>query len=224
MTTVLRAALQARGYPVRTVATGTEALNAVADDAPALVVLDLALPDIDGVEVCRRIRSWSDVAIIVVTADGAEDRKVAAFDAGADDYVTKPFSMRELLARINAVIRRSRGEAAEPSVPEREELGNFRIDRPARRVIVDGAEIRLTAREFELISYMVGHPGRVHSREALIQRVWGVDFMGDRKTVDVHVRWLREKFANRVPFEIVTVRGAGYRLDRFATEPAEALA
>jgi two-component system response regulator RegX3 len=216
--------LAAAGYTVTEARDGAVGLRMARTGSPDLILLDLMLPGMSGLEVCRAFRATSRVPIIILTAKDSEVDKVVGLELGADDYVTKPFSMRELLARINAVIRRSRGEAAEPSVPEREELGNFRIDRPARRVIVDGAEIRLTAREFELISYMVGHPGRVHSREALIQRVWGVDFMGDRKTVDVHVRWLREKFANRVPFEIVTVRGAGYRLDRFATEPAEALA
>jgi len=106
--------------------------------------------------------------------------------------------------------------------PERDQIGNFLIDRPAHRVLVDGADVRLTAREFELLSHMVAHSGRVQSREVLLRQVWGPDFMGDSKTVDVHVRWLREKFSGRVPFEIVTVRGAGYRLDRMVDTAAPA--
>ena len=150
----------------------------------------------------------------MLTAKDSEVDKIVGLELGADDYITKPFSVREVLARVNAVIRRSRAEATERQAPERDQIGNFLIDRPAHRVLVDGVDVRLTAREFELLSHMVAHSGRVQSREVLLHQVWGPDFMGDRKTVDVHVRWLREKFAGRVPFEIVTVRGAGYRLDR----------
>jgi len=167
-----------------------------------------------GMEFCRALRRSSRVPIIMVTAKDSEVDKIVGLELGADDYVTKPFSVREVLARVNAVIRRSRAEATERQAPERDQIGNFLIDRPAHRILVDGVDVRLTAREFELLSHMVAHSGRVQSREVLLHQVWGPDFMGDRKTVDVHVRWLREKFGGRVPFEIVTVRGAGYRLDR----------
>jgi DNA-binding response OmpR family regulator len=210
----LKYQLTAADYSVMEARDGALGLRMARTGSPDLIVLDLMLPGMSGLEVCRALRASSRVPIIILTAKDDEVDKVVGLELGADDYVTKPFSIRELMARINAVIRRSRGEAAEPSVPERERIGNFVIDRAARRVLVDGAEVRLTAREFDLMSFLVGHPERVHSREALIQRVWGADFMGDRKTVDVHVRWLREKFASRVPLEIVTVRGAGYRLDR----------
>jgi two-component system response regulator RegX3 len=206
--------LSAAGYSVSEARDGAIGLRLARTSRPDLILLDLMLPGMSGMEFCRALRRTSRVPIIMVTAKDSEVDKIVGLELGADDYVTKPFSVREVLARVNAVIRRSRAESAERQAPEREELGNFLIDRPAHRVMVDGADVRLTAREFELISYLVAHPGRVQSREVLLQQVWGPDFMGDRKTVDVHVRWLREKFAGRVPFEIVTVRGAGYRLDR----------
>lgn len=126
-----------------------------------------------------------------------------------------------MLARVNALLRRSQDAAAERTVPEQDSIGNGTIDRAARRVLMDGAEVKLTVREFDLLSFLLAHSGRVHSRDHLVHEVWGVDFFGDRKTVDVHVRWLREKFAGRARFEIVTVRGVGYRLDReLVAQPA----
>jgi two-component system phosphate regulon response regulator PhoB len=120
-----------------------------------------------------------------------------------------------VLARVNAVLRRAAPDANEPrSIPERDALGNFVMDRAARRVLLDGQDVKVTAREFDLLSYLLAFPRRVHSRDVLLENVWGHEFSGDRKTVDVHIRWLREKFANAAPFEIVTVRGIGYRLDR----------
>ena len=153
--------------------------------------------------------------IIMITAKDAEVDKIVGLELGADDYITKPFSVREVLARVNAVMRRFSPDANEPSAaPERDAVGDFTIDRAARRVVLRGKEVKLTAREFNLLSYLLAHPGRVHTRDGLLENVWGHDFSGDRKTVDVHVRWLREKFALVAPFEIVTVRGVGYRLDR----------
>jgi two-component system response regulator RegX3 len=209
--------LTTAGYAVTEARDGAIGLRLARTSRPDLVLLDLMLPGMSGMEFCRALRRSSRVPIIMVTAKDSEVDKIVGLELGADDYVTKPFSVREVLARVNAVIRRSRAEAAERAIPERDEIGNFTIDRPARRVLVDGQDVKLTAREFELLSYLVAHSGRVQSRDVILQHVWGVDFMGDRKTVDVHVRWLREKFAGRVPFEIVTVRGAGYRLDRLST-------
>ena len=206
--------LATAGYVVSEARDGAIGLRLARTSRPDLILLDLMLPGMSGMEFCRALRRSSRVPIIMVTAKDSEVDKIVGLELGADDYVTKPFSVREVLARVNAVIRRSRAEAAERQAPERDEIGNFLIDRPAHRVLVDGADVRLTAREFELLSHMVAHSGRVQSREVLLRQVWGPDFMGDRKTVDVHVRWLREKFSGRVPFEIVTVRGAGYRLDR----------
>lgn len=203
------------GYGVQEARDGAGALRLARTAKPDLIVLDLMLPGMSGLEVCRALRrSSSRVPIIMITAKNAEVDKIVGLELGADDYITKPFSVREVLARVNAVLRRSRPEQAEHSLPEREGSGNFVIDRAARRVLLNGTEVKLTAREFELLSFLFGHPGRAHTRDVLLQQVWGADFMGDRKTVDVHIRWLREKFMDRAPFEIVTVRGIGYRLDR----------
>jgi len=206
--------LTTAGYAVSEAYDGAVGLRLARTTRPDLVLLDLMLPGMSGMEFCRALRRSSRVPIIMVTAKDSEVDKIVGLELGADDYITKPFSVREVLARVNAVIRRSRAEVAERTVPERDEVGNFVIDRPARRVLVDGRDVKLTAREFELLSFLIAHSGRVQSRDVILQHVWGVDFMGDRKTVDVHVRWLREKFAGRVPLEIVTVRGSGYRLDR----------
>jgi DNA-binding response OmpR family regulator len=153
----------------------------------------------------------------MITAKDSEVDKIVGLELGADDYITKPFSVREVLARVNAVLRRAQPDTSEPnSIPEHDSFGTFSIDRAARRVTLGGAEVKLAAREFELLSYLLAFPGRVHTRDLLLENVWGRDFTGDRKTVDVHVRWLREKFAALAPFEIVTVRGVGYRMDRNA--------
>ena len=206
--------LLAAGFGVQEARDGVSGLRLARSLKPDLVLLDLMLPGMSGVEVCRALRKTSSTPIIMVTAKDSEVDKIVGLELGADDYITKPFSIREVLARVNAVLRRSRAEAAERALPDRDALGNFVIDRAARRVLLDGVDVKLTAREFDLISYLIGHPERVHSREVILQQVWGPGFMGDRKTVDVHVRWLREKFVGRVPFDIATVRGIGYRLDR----------
>jgi DNA-binding response OmpR family regulator len=202
------------GYGVQEARDGGSALRLARAIKPDLIVLDLMLPGMSGLEVCRALRRSSRVPIIMITARDSEVDKIVGLELGADDYITKPFSIREVMARISAVLRRSRSEASERTLPERESLGHFIIDRAARRVLMDGRDVKLTGREFDLISYLVGHPERVHSRDVLLQQVWGAGFMGDSKTVDVHIRWLREKFAGTAPFDIVTVRGAGYRLDR----------
>jgi DNA-binding response OmpR family regulator len=206
--------LLAAGFSVQEAVDGPSGLRAVRTGKPDLVLLDLMLPGMSGVEVCRSLRKSSSLPVIMVTAKDSEVDKIVGLELGADDYITKPFSIREVLARVNAVLRRSRAEAAERSIPERETLGVFSIDRPARRVLLNGSDVKLTSREFDLLSYLLANPGRVHSRETLILQVWGPTFTGDNKTVDVHIRWLREKFAGKAPFEINTVRGAGYRLDR----------
>ena len=209
--------LIAAGYLVSEARDGAIGLRLARTSRPDLVLLDLMLPGMSGMEFCRALRRSSRVPIIMVTAKDSEVDKIVGLELGADDYITKPFSVREVLARVNAVIRRSRADSVERSIPERDQIGNFLIDRPAHRVLVDGKDVKLTAREFELLSFLIANSGRVQSRDVIIQQVWGVGFMGDPKTVDVHVRWLREKFAGRVQFEIVTVRGAGYRLDRQTT-------
>ena len=205
--------LSAAGYAVTEARDGASGLRAAQTGRPDLVLLDLMLPGLSGLEVCRALRRTSRVPIMMLTARDTEVDKIVGLELGADDYITKPFSIREVMARVHAVLRRAQ-DGTQRGAPEREVIGNFGIDRPARRVMLDSREVRLTAREFDLLSFLVAHPGRVHSRDALLNQVWGADFLGDRKTVDVHVRWLRSKFAGLAPFEIVTVRGAGYRLDR----------
>ncbi|MFZ0217820.1 MAG: response regulator transcription factor [Candidatus Dormiibacterota bacterium] len=221
----LRFNLEAAGHHVQAARDGVSGLRLARTGAPDLVLLDLMLPGMDGVEVCRQLRRSGSVPIIMLTARDGEVDRVLGLELGADDYITKPFSIREVLARIAAVLRRADSGAAGPvMLPDRDAFGNFMLDRAARRVTVDGMEVRLALREFELLSYLVGHPGRAHTRDALIQNVWGPAFSGDQKTVDVHIRWLREKFMDRAPFEIVTVRGVGYRLDRLETPSAAATA
>ena len=214
--------LAASGYGVLEAADGAVGLRTARTAHPDLILLDLMLPNMSGLEFCRALRKTSRVPIIMLTAKDAEIDKIVGLELGADDYITKPFSVREVLARVNAVLRRSRAEAAERSLPERDSVGGFVMDRAARRVILDGSDVKVTAREFDLLSHLLANPGRVHSRDALLQNVWGADFGGDRKTVDVHIRWLREKFADRVDFQIVTIRGLGYRLDRPSSSGAPA--
>jgi DNA-binding response OmpR family regulator len=212
---MLKYNLVAAGFSVHEASDGASGLRTARTARPDLILLDLMLPGMSGFDFCRALRRSSRVPIIMITAKDAEVDKIVGLELGADDYITKPFSVREVLARVNAVLRRGSPDANEPStVPERDALGDLVIDRAARRVLLGAGEIKLTAREFDLLSYLLAHPGRVHTRDMLLENVWGHEFSGDRKTVDVHVRWLREKFAGVASFEIVTVRGIGYRLDR----------
>ena len=204
--------LSAAGYSVLEAADGATGVRTAQTGRPDLVLLDLMLPGLSGIEVCRALRRSSRVPIIMLTAKDAEVDRIVGLELGADDYITKPFSIREVMARINAVLRRAQ-PAPEAAAPEREAVGEVVIDRPARRVTVAGLEVRLTVREFDLVSFLLAHPGRVHTRDALLDQVWGSGFAGDRKTVDVHVRWLRSKFEGVRGFSITTVRGVGYRLD-----------
>lgn len=214
----LRYNLEAAGYAVTEARDGAVGLRTAHNLRPDLVLLDLMLPSMSGMDFCRSFRRSSSAPIIMLTAKDSEVDKIVGLELGADDYITKPFSVREVLARVHAVLRRSTGTSADRGQPEQETIGNFSLDRPGRRVLVAGVEVHLTSREFDLLSHLVARTGRVQSREMLLQEVWGASFLGDRKTVDVHIRWLREKLAGRVPLEIVTVRGAGYRLDRLNIE------
>ncbi|HKW06537.1 MAG TPA: response regulator transcription factor [Candidatus Dormibacteraeota bacterium] len=214
---MLKYNLATAGFSVHEAADGASGLRTARTARPDLILLDLMLPGMSGFDFCRALRKSSRVPIIMITAKDAEVDKIVGLELGADDYITKPFSVREVLARVNAVMRRTAPDANEPkAVPERDALGEFLIDRAARRVVMNERDVKLTAREFDLLSYLLAHPGRVHTRDTLLENVWGHEFSGDRKTVDVHIRWLREKFAEVAPFEIVTVRGIGYRLDRQA--------
>lgn len=216
--------LVAAGFSVHEASDGATGLRTARTARPDLILLDLMLPGMSGLDFCRALRKSSRVPIIMLTAKDAEVDKIVGLELGADDYITKPFSVREVLARVNAVMRRTSPEANEPkTVPERDVIGDFSLDRAARRVVLLGRDVKVTAREFDLLSYLLAHPGRVHTRDQLLENVWGHDFAGDPKTVDVHIRWLREKFANAAPFEIVTVRGIGYRLDRAASAESAAV-
>jgi DNA-binding response OmpR family regulator len=218
---MLRYNLSSAGFSVQEAADGASGLRTARTSSPDLILLDLMLPGMSGLDFCRAVRKTSRVPIIMLTARDSEVDKIVGLELGADDYITKPFSVREVIARVNSVLRRAQPEPAEPRrAPEVDVIGSFTIDRAARRVLLGGREIKLAAREFDLLSHLVSHPNRVHTREALLENVWGHEFTGDRKTVDVHIRWLRQKLAGRVPFEIVTVRGAGYRLDRQRTGTA----
>jgi len=195
--------LRREGFDVERVATGTAALAA---QLPDLVLLDLRLPDMDGTEVCQRLRARSEVPIIVVTAKGEEVDRVVGLELGADDYVVKPFGFRELLARIRAVLRRTqRGPSSYRLV-----AGSLEIDLRARRVVLGGREVELTPKEFDLLALLASDPGAVVSREHLLREVWNTDWFGPTKTVDVHVASLRKKLGD--PRWIETVRGVGLRL------------
>jgi len=211
---VVRRYLELAGHDVVLADDGEQALVMITERMPDLVVLDLMLPGIDGLEVCRRIRGHSAVPVIMLTALGEEEHRITGLRIGADDYVSKPFSPRELALRVSSVLRRSR--VAHPR-PERRELadGRLRLDVAARMATLDEAELSLTTREFDLLLFLMSNPGTAFSRADLLERVWGWDF-GDQSTVTVHVRRLREKIEDKAakPSRIVTVWGVGYRYDR----------
>ncbi len=201
--------LKNAGYKIRTVGSGTEALEGVSAERPDLIVLDLMLPDIDGIEVCRRIRRSSDVPILMLTARDEDVDKIIGLEVGADDYLTKPFNPRELVARVKSILRRS--------VPERREMetkqithGDLEIDAGRREVRVGEDEVQLAPKEFDLLWELLDHRGIVLTRDQLLERVWGYTFAGDTRTVDVHVRQIRRKLGDASP--IVTVWGVGYKV------------
>ena len=212
ITKVLSAALQARGYVVTTAATGEEALGRVAIDSPTVVVLDLGLPDLDGLEVCRRIRAWSDVPIIVLTAEGADDRKVAALDEGADDYVTKPFSMPELLARVRVAIRHRR-PVDEPGDLAVLEVGDVRIDLARRIVTVASRVVELTPKEFGFLSVLARNAGRVLTHRMILREVWGPTYGDETQYLRVYASQIRKKLDDDPASpRLLTEPGIGYRL------------
>jgi DNA-binding response OmpR family regulator len=204
--------LKREGYQVLTAARGDDGLRIAREQRPDLIVLDLMLPGIDGMQVCRALRRDTDVPIIMVTALGGEGDRVAGLDSGADDYVAKPFGMRELMARIRALLRRSAPRAQPDQGPTLVVSGDIEIDRERREARRGGRTLRLKPREFDLLLFFAQHRGRVLSREQILDEVWGFDFYGGPRTVDVHVRWLRQKIeadpAN--PERLRTVRGSGY--------------
>jgi phosphate regulon transcriptional regulator PhoB len=210
--------LRRDGHDVFTAADGQLALDLVRREEPDLVLLDLMLPKVDGIEVCRAIRGAGAAAvrtvpIIMLTARTDEVDRVVGLEVGADDYVTKPFSMRELMARVKAMLRRSQMHDEEVPAAAPIRLGDLRIDPAQRRVTRKNKELALKPKEFDLLTFLAQHPGHVFTREQLLDQVWGRNFVGDSRTVDVHVRWLREKVEKDPgkPKVLETVRGVGYR-------------
>jgi DNA-binding response OmpR family regulator len=210
---VVRRYLELAGHEVTVAGDGEKALALVAEAEPDLIVLDLMLPGIDGLEVCRRIRQHSAVPVVMLTALGEEENRIAGLQLGADDYVTKPFSPRELALRVSSVLRRAR---AVPSSSQQVVAdGDLTLEVGARKAVLRGSDLALTTREFDLLLFLMGNAGKAFSRTELLEKVWGWDF-GDQSTVTVHVRRLREKIelVPAKPVRIATVWGVGYRYDR----------
>ncbi len=209
----VRAGLEARGYRVRTATDGQRAIDMVALEAPDLVVLDLGLPDLDGVDVCRRIRGWTDVPIVVLSADGSDQRKVVALDEGADDYVTKPFSMAELLARVRVALRHRPAQGRAPMDQSVLEVGDLRVDVARRHVAVTGRRIELTPKEFAFLVLLARWPGRVLTHGAILAEVWGPGYETETQYLRVYASQLRKKLDDDPSRpRLVTEPGVGYRL------------
>ena len=214
----LMVGLTREGFRVEVAVDGAEALARFDIVQPDVVLLDVMLPKISGIDVCRQLRKRSQVPIIMVTAKGAEIDTVVGLEVGADDYVTKPYRMRELVARMRAVMRRQ--GAVSNDGPELSEgaitVGDVSLDPDEHRVLIDGSEVQMPLKEFELLHLLLANAGRVLSRDVLIDRVWGSDYVGDTKTLDVHVKRLRGKLEadSANPTRIVTIRGLGYKYER----------
>lgn len=210
---ILEYNLRREGYDVLTADNGRDAVNAARQERPHLIILDIMLPEKDGFTVCRDIRAFSSVPILMLTAKQEELDKVLGLELGADDYVIKPFSPRELLARVKALLRRAQGTVGPPGAPDKRILvGDLTIDLNTYQAYKDGADLGLTQREFELLKFLAISPGQVFSRESLLEQVWGYEFYGDIRTVDVTVRRLREKIEDdpSQPRYLQTRRGVGY--------------
>jgi two-component system, OmpR family, response regulator RegX3 len=213
----LTVGLKREGFRVQVAHDGSEALDLFDAVRPDLVLLDVMLPKVSGIDVCRELRRRSQVPIIMVTAKGSEIDTVVGLEVGADDYVTKPYRLRELVARMRAVLRRRASEAAAATTNRGDvlEVGDVRLDSVRHEVEVRGTPVRLPLKEFELLEILLANAGRVLPRETLIDRVWGADYVGDTKTLDVHVKRLRAKVEDDPsnPSRIVTIRGLGYKYD-----------
>jgi DNA-binding response OmpR family regulator len=203
--------LRGSGYAVVTAANGIAALEQARSESPDLIILDLMLPELDGLTVCRSLRQMSDTPILVLTARTGELDKIVGLESGADDYMTKPFSLGELQARIRALLRRAGSHRREDEIRS----GGLALNLMSRRAFLDDRELALSPKEFSLLAELMHHQGAVLTRDLLLTRIWGYDFYGDTRTVDVHVRWLREKIEADPahPTRIATVRGIGYRFE-----------
>lgn len=210
----LRYNLEHDGHSVLTAADGAKGLETARAASPDLIILDVMLPGLDGLEICRILRRESDAPILMLTAKGEEIDRVVGLELGADDYVAKPFSMRELMARVRALMRRPRSRTAGPR-GETLQAGPLMLDTEARSARLGGDELRLKPREFDLLALFMRNPGRAFTRDQILERLWGHDYIGDVRTVDVHVRWLREKIEAEpsTPARIITIRGVGYRFE-----------
>ncbi len=212
----LRYNLESEGYQVLTASDGAEALTLARSQAPAVIVLDLMLPVMSGTEVCKSLRADGDmVPILMLTARGETVDRIVGLEIGADHYMTKPFEVREVLAQVAAMIRRVEAEASKAGGTEIErlEIDDIVVNLASREVSRGGELIHLRPKEFDLLAFLAGNPGRAYSRDQLLQQVWGYDYAGDTRTVDVHVRWLRQKIEEDAsnPKYVLTVRGLGYR-------------
>lgn len=210
--------LEREGFAVHVAVDGEAGLELARSLKPDLIVLDLMLPKMDGFEVCRVLRRESDVPILILTARGEEVDRVVGLELGADDYVTKPFSMRELLARVKAMLRRSRMLSEEARLgPSGDVLraGDLEVDTSSHMVKLSGRPLVMKPREFDLLAFLMRHKGIVMTRDQILERLWGHDYIGDVRTVDVHVRWLRNKIEKDPsnPERIITIRGVGYRFE-----------
>ena len=201
------------GYNTLTAVDGVQALALARESKPALIVLDIMLPELSGFEVCRILRKEMAVPIIMLTARGDEIDKVTGLDLGADDYITKPFRMRELMARIRAMLRRSEIKTVILETPLK--FGDIEVDILHHLITRKGAALNLSPKEFDLLAFLAGNKGLVFSRDQLLEKVWGYDYAGDTRTVDVHIRWLRGKIEDNSeePKRLITVRGVGYKFE-----------
>jgi two-component system OmpR family response regulator len=208
--------LRKDGYATVTASDGEQALEAARREKPQLIILDIMLPGLNGFEVCRIMRKEMTAPILMLTAKADETDKIVGLEIGADDYVTKPFSMRELLARVRAMLRRAKMAAAPPAGESVSlKIGSLEVDTARHRAWLEGSALELSPKEFDLLVFLAKNRGLVFSREQLLEKVWGYDFAGDTRTVDVHIRWLRQKIEADPahPEHLVTVRGTGYKLE-----------
>ncbi len=207
--------LKKESYTVVTAVDGEQALEAARKEKPDLIILDVMLPKLNGFEVCRILRKDMTVPVLMLTAKASETDRVVGLEIGADDYVTKPFSMRELIARIRAMLRRTKIAAEQPDSEALLKIGDIELDISRHTASKRKVALDLTPKEFDLLVFLARHKGLVFSREQLLEKVWGYDYAGDTRTVDVHIRWLREKIEDlpNEPKLLVTVRGVGYKLE-----------
>lgn len=211
--------LKKQGYEVETTGDGLEALRLAREGKPDLILLDIMLPGMDGFEVCRTLRQEkTNIPVLMLTARDDEVDRVVGLEVGADDYLTKPFSMRELIARVKAMLRRVRlirQESLDQGQKDYFSFGNLIIDEIRREILFEGKPLALKPKEYELLLFLARHKGQVLTRDFILEKVWGWEYIGDSRTVDVHVRWLREKIEDdpAEPVRIITVRGAGYRFE-----------